>query len=407
MTARTPLTPYQRRLVVFLSVATFFEGYDFLALAQILPALSADMGLGRTEAGWLVGVINFGTMIAALVVRKADAWGRRRVLAVTIAGYTICSLLTALAPNAIVFALLQLAARVFLIGEWATAMVIAAEEFPADRRGYVIGIVQACSSLGAIACAGVVPFLVQTSLGWRLVYVVGGVPLVILAYARRGLRETERFVAQTRAEPKPFMRVWSLPVYRKRLLQLALIWGLTYVATQNAITFWKVFAMGERGWTDPQVGAALAIASLVSMPLVFASGKLIDWLGRRPGALVIFFIAAAGITLSYTLHSRVGLTLALVLGIFGTSAVLPVLNAYTTELFPTDLRGDAFAWANNLLGRIGYVGSPVVLGIFAESAGWGPVLAWTGLFPIAAVALIWLLLPETSGRELEDTSAVH
>ena len=32
-----PLTPYQRRLFVFLSVATFFEGFDFLALSQILP----------------------------------------------------------------------------------------------------------------------------------------------------------------------------------------------------------------------------------------------------------------------------------------------------------------------------------------------------------------------------------
>jgi MFS transporter, putative metabolite:H+ symporter len=400
-----PLTPYLRRLIVFLSVATFFEGYDFFALTQILPSLRADLGLDKADAGLLVGVINIGTMIAALVVRKADAWGRRRVLTVTLAGYTLCSLATALAPNAIAFGATQLAARVFLIAEWATAMVILAEEFPADRRGFVIGLVQACGSLGAIVCAVVVPPLVATSLRWRAVYLVGAIPLLIVAYARRGLRETERFAAQARPEPKPFMRLLEPTPYRRRMLQLGLIWGLAYVCTNNAITFWKEFAMGERGFTEAQVGTALAIASVVSLPLLFFAGKIIDSLGRRRGALIIFLSTSVSVALAYTLYSHVGLTIALVIGIFGTSAVLPVMNAYTTELFPTDLRGDAFAWSNNILGRIGYVGSPIVIGILAEDSGWGPVLAWTAVFPLLSLALIMWLLPETSGRELEDTSA--
>ena len=401
----TPLSPYQKRLIAFLSVATFFEGYDFLALAQILPNLRADFGLTRTEGGWLVGAINVGTVIAALLVRKADAWGRRRLLTVTIAGYTLCSLATAAAPDALVFGVLQLAARVFLIGEWATAMVIAAEEFPADRRGFVIGVIQACSSLGSVACAGLVPALLHTSLGWRTVYLVGGIPLVIVAYARRGLRETTRFSTQVTGEAQPFTRLWTLPVYRKRMLQLAVIWCVSYVATNNAVTFWKEFVVGERGWTNAQVGASISIAAVAAMPFIFLAGRLIDRLGRRVGALIIFVLTAAGIAASYTLHDHVALTIALGVAIFGTTATLPVLNAYTTELFPTDLRGDAFAWANNLLGRIGYVGSPIVIGVLAETLGYGPVLAWAATSLIVAVILIWVLLPETSGRELEETSA--
>jgi len=35
---KTPFTPYQRRLFALLGVATFFEGYDILALSQILPS---------------------------------------------------------------------------------------------------------------------------------------------------------------------------------------------------------------------------------------------------------------------------------------------------------------------------------------------------------------------------------
>ena len=54
------LTPYQRRLFVFLSVATFFEGYDFTALTQILPNFRADMGIGKDAAGFLIAFINAG-----------------------------------------------------------------------------------------------------------------------------------------------------------------------------------------------------------------------------------------------------------------------------------------------------------------------------------------------------------
>jgi putative MFS transporter len=95
-----------------------------------------------------------------------------------------------------------------------------------------------------------------------------------------------------------------------------------------------------------------------------------------------------------------------VVAIFGASAVLPVLNAFTAELFPTHMRSDGFAWANNLLGRTAAVASPVVVGLIAEDTGWGPAVAATAIGPVLALVLILATMPETRGRELEDTSAV-
>ncbi|WP_437601350.1 MFS transporter [Sorangium sp. So ce590] len=406
---KTPFTPYQRRLFWFLSVASFFEGYDYLALTQILPNIGAEMGLAARHEGLLVGVINSGTMIAYLLVRKADQWGRRRVLTITILGYTLFSVLTGLAPNVYVFAVLQLLARIFLIGEWAVSMVYAAEEYPSDRRGMVIGVIQAFSSLGSIVCAGVVPLLLSTSYGWRSVYFVGGIPLLVMAVVRRGLRETARFEQAAAAREgegaQPLMRIWRSP-HRGRMLQLALIWGLTYVCTQNAVTFWKTFAIRERGFSDAEVGASITFAAVVSMPLIFASGKLLDVMGRRAGAVIIYVLAAAGVLGAYSLGSRAGLTVALVFAIFGASGVLPVLNAYNSELFPTHLRADALAWSNNLLGRIGYILSPIGVGVAAEQMGWGRAVSATAIFPVIALALILWLLPETRGKELEETARV-
>lgn len=401
----TPLSPYQWRLVVFLSVATFFEGYDFMALAQILPRIRQDFGLSTAGGGAMVAAINVGTMLAALLVRRADAWGRRRVLSVTIVGYTLCSLLTALAPEAWSFTLIQLVARVFLIGEWAIAMVYAAEEFPADRRATVIGVIQACSSLGSIACAGVVPFLLQTPIGWRSVYVVGAFPLAVMAFARRSLKESQRFEAarDAGATQSPLTAILRGP-YARRVWVVASCWALTYLCTQTAITFWKEFAVAERGMSDKAVAGALTLAAVGSMPLVFVVGKLLDVMGRRVGAVLIFVTTSAGVVLAYTLHSRWALTASLALGIFGSSAVLPVLNAFTAELFPTALRSDAFAWANNLLGRVGYVLAPLAVGAAAGTYGWGPSVAATALGPLVALAIILAKLPETRGRELEDTA---
>ncbi len=401
----TPLTSYQRKLFVFLGVATFFEGYDFMALTQILPNLRAEFGLSPKQAGWLVASINIGTVVAYVLVRYADRWGRRRVLNTTIAGYTIFSGLSGFAPNAVSFALLQLVARVFLIGEWATSLVYAAEEFPAARRGMVIGAINAFSSLGAIVCAGTVPLILHTRFGWRTPYLIGVFPLLILIYARRNLRETRRFEEQVRDENRPFGAIFKTG-YRSRVLRLGLIWMATYACTQNAITFWKEFAMAERRLSDAQVGMSITIAAVFSMPLVFMVGALLDRMGRRRGAVVIFVATALGVFGAYALHDRILLTIALVIAIFGASAVLPVLNAFNTELFPTELRGDAIAWSNNLIGRVGYVLSPALVGVFAEQIGWGPAVRMTAIFPIIALVMILSFLPETNARELEETAAL-
>ena len=188
-------TPYQRKLLVFLSVATFFEGYDFFAITQLLPHLREEFSLGKTGTGVLLGATNVGAILAFFLVRAADRFGRRRLLAITIAGYTLFTITSGLALTVWDYGLSQLLAKVFLLAEWALAMVVAAEEFPAERRGTVIGVIQAFSALGSIVCAGVVPLLVTTHFGWRSVYFVGIVPLAALAYLRRGMQETTRFAA--------------------------------------------------------------------------------------------------------------------------------------------------------------------------------------------------------------------
>ncbi|NLE48069.1 MAG: MFS transporter [Sandaracinaceae bacterium] len=398
-------TPYQWRLLAFLSVATFFEGYDFLALSQLLPHLREYWDLPIEAPGRIVAFVNIGTVLSLFVVRLADRIGRIRVLTLTIAGYTFFTLISGFAPNIYLFVAAQLIARIFLLAEWATSMIIAAEEFPPEKRGLVLGIVQGASALGSIACAITVPLLVTTDLGWRLVYFIAAFPLVIIAYARRNLRETSRFASGPRASESLFA-IWKTP-YKKRIFLVAGIWFISYAASQNALAFWKIFAMEERGFSDGDVGKAIALASGLAVPLAFMVGPLIDILGRKLGAVIVYSLSAAGLYLCFTLETKQALTFALVLGIFCATAFLPIANAYTNELFPTEYRGAAFAWCNNILGRISYFGAPLIIGeLAARTGGYGGVISQTAILPLVAILYILVFLPETRGKELEETSAI-
>jgi putative MFS transporter len=377
-------------------------------LSQILPNLRADMSLSEGQGGLIVTIISAGTIVSYLLVRLADKWGRRRVLAITILGYALFTFLTGVSTNAYYFTLFQFLGRIFLIAEWALSMVIAAEEYPAEHRGFVLGVLQAFNSLGSITCAAIAPMLLASPFGWRTVYLVGIIPLLLLAYVRRGLRETKRFseYSASRTETKrPLVAILRSP-YRKRVLQMAVIWGLTYMCTNTVVVFWKEYAIAEAGFTDADVAKALAIASLIAMPFIFSIGKLLDAWGRRRSAMLIYSVSAVFVVLAYQLTHFWILTLCLSFAIFAAIALLALLNAYTTELFPTDMRADAFAWSNNLLGRIGYVIAPVLVGKAAESVGWGNSVSTTAISVLVALVLILAWLPETTKKELEETAKI-
>lgn len=399
------------RLLAFLGAATFFEGFDVTALGQVLPQLGQPGGLGLTEAGkgWLVGAVGFGPMLAWFLVREADRVGRRPVMGTTLLGYAVATLLSGLAPSAWVFGALQVLARAFLVGEWALAMVYAAEEFPANERARVMGILHGLAWFGALACVALMPLMLPSPFGWRTTFLVGVLPVLLLAVVRRSLPETARYlsgaVQREAAREGSVLAIWR-SAWAPRLWVASVASALTYVCIGPVTSFWKQYATMERGLTGGQFALASSIAAVVALPLIFLSGRIIERLGRRRAALVLFPLCSASVAGGFTVKSPVLLQLFMAVSFFATAAVVPLLNTWTTELFPTHLRGSAFAWSNTLLGRVGSVVAPVAMGYAAERVGWGLPVALSGVGPLLAGLLLWRALPETTGRELEATSVV-
>jgi MFS transporter, putative metabolite:H+ symporter len=188
------LTPQQRTLLGLLGAATFFDGYDRSILEVALPQIRASFGVSQSAASWWIAALYLGAIPALLLARRADRNGRRQLLLVSIAGYTIATGLTALAPTIEFYVAFQFMARLFLIAENAVVWTLVAEELPAGARGLGFGLLAMNNALGvgaaAILYGGVLDPL---DVSWRWMYAAGVPALVVVAILRRRLPESARF----------------------------------------------------------------------------------------------------------------------------------------------------------------------------------------------------------------------
>lgn len=393
-------------LILLVSTASFFEGYDFIILDLILPILRADFGISLQQAGLAASVIAIGTIVAFFVIRLGDYFGRRALLIWTVLLYTIATGMTALSTGIYGFVACQFFARVFLVAEWGISTVIVAEEVPASKRGLGISIVQAAAGIGSIAGTALFRIVDKSDMGWRPLYLFGIVPLLVVFLIRMSVKETRRF-STTKAEASPaprFTEILKKP-YRWKLALIALLWCFMYLGYTAIRTFYTTYAHDERGLSYTEVSNIATIAFTVGMLGFLLAGKLMDSWGRRPTAILFFGVGAAATAVAFQ-APKAFLGPALIVLIFFATSYLTICGTYAAELFPTRLRASAAAWTNNTLGRIGMVLAPAIVtgAIMPFTGSLGNAVSLMGLFPLLCAAIVLFFLPETKGKELEEIS---
>ena len=102
---------------------------------------------------------------------------------------------------------------------------------------------------------------------------------------------------------------------------------------------------------------------------------------------------------------------ALGLAVFFGLGMGPVMSSFATELFPTEIRGQAAAWIRNWFEIAGYVFGPALVGILGDHAtgaigNIGDTVTFLMILQIPAAYLVWRFMPETKGMELEEVAAL-
>jgi MFS family permease len=407
--SQTHEKPYLIGLLLFVCFVTLFEGYDLLIINLALPYLGTDFGADSETLGRAIGIINIGTIVAFIPVRLADRFGRRAIFLTAICGYTVFTLLSAFSVGLYDFVAYQFIARMFMVTEIGVGAIILTEEMPARYRGAAVTTMFAASLLGGMLGSAVFPYLVDTELSWRMLYILGGAVAPVLLLYWRTLRETKRFVRDgvaARSESlvasfRSFKIVFQAK-YRRRVIAGAMIWFTVNAWSSICLFFFSYYVTNERGWDAATVSYALTLGYSLAIIGYITAGPMLDFAGRRFTASLYFSVGAIASFICFTAESTIVITVAYVI-VLGMHALWPIAATITSEIFPTEIRGTANAVVNNMLGRVGMSLAPAIVGTISGLTGSiGQAVAYVSLIPFVCLPVILLVVTETKGQELEE-----
>jgi putative MFS transporter len=408
------IDPKLIRLVGVVSLGLFFEAYDGSLLTAALKQIAEGLEMREPELGSYLGVIRLGSLSAILVAPVADRLGRRRVFLASIAAFSLGTFLTAFVRGPEQFVLVQMLTRSFAVAAIAVGMVIISEEFPAEQRGWGIGVVSALAAVGHGFGAGIFAAIEIIPGGWRGLFAIGGLPLLLLPYWTRVLPETRRFrehsgSVETSNGARSGIAAMLTPIRRfvlehpSRALVISLAALLVALGEACVYQFAAYIPQKVHGWAPGHYSLMVLVGGGFGVIGNVVAGRLGDRHGRRMVGAFFFGIFPAASWLFYQ-GPGLALPLAFAVIIFTGTAGTVILRALATELFPTSYRSTSSVWLA-FIQTLGWTLGLLMLGVAGEDAA--EIARFTAYLSLAVLlgGLAILLLPETSRRELEEISA--
>lgn len=171
----------QRWVLAIVAAGVFVAADDQTSIVAVLPAIIQDVGIAVDEfyrSSWVVNGYLLGYLVALpLLGRVADVHGRARIFAVTLAIFTVGSVLVALAPSYSWIVAARALQAVGGGGVVPVAMAIVVDELPPARRALGLGAIAAASEAGALL-GPLWGGAITDWFGWRWVFWVN-VPMTL------------------------------------------------------------------------------------------------------------------------------------------------------------------------------------------------------------------------------------
>lgn len=437
---RLPPNAMQVRARLLVGTATFFDGFDAIAIATTLPLLIKLWALSPVQIGLLISGSAIGQIAGALLFPQlAQRYGRLRAIAWSTGLIGITSLLCAGAGSFEVFLVLRIVQGLGLGGELPVAASYINEITRAHGRGRFVLLYEVVYPIGLLVSTVLGAWLVPR-VGWESMYLLGGLPL-LLAFVLRALvpesprwlaergrmaeaeaalrrfeagargplppvRDADHFEQLMREQPRRSLRDLLGPQYLRRSVVVALLWA-SCGFIQTGLTAWLPSIYQAVHKIPLQLALNLAIgASALGVVGSLVSALTVDRYGRKPVICIAFVLCAATLGLAGLLvHHSVYLFAGLCSLAFGLLACgFITAFVYTPELYPTSIRplgvGLGGVWA-----KIAAIVAPVT--VASLTAGGRVDLAFylLGAVPLLAAATVALWGVETRGKVLEELQA--
>jgi benzoate transport len=410
------MSPYQWVIIGLCVLLNCLDGFDVAAMAFTATPVADEFGLSGSELGVLLSAGLVGMAVGSLALAPiADTIGRRPLILISLGLASAGMLLGSVSTSALMLGGTRLITGLGVGGILACTNVIASEYSSTSRRGLAIGIYTAGYGIGA-SIGGLAAASLQEQLGWRSIFVFGGVAtaaaLVLLAallpesvdflLAKRPantLDKLNRITARIRqpqvteedlaATPtgvslaSPEKKAHPGMLLSGGLRPSTLLVWVAFFTTMYGFYFvnsWTPQLLVTSGLSTQQGvtgGLALALGGTVGSVLYGVVATRRD--NRR---VLIGFTVLAAIAMVLFISSTAYLALALAVGVVVGALIngcIAGLYTITPALYETRLRSTGMGWGIGI-GRIGAILAPLATGRLLD-ASWSPVQ----LYVVAAV----------------------
>ncbi|AMM96169.1 MFS transporter [Bacillus pumilus] len=424
-----PFSRWHLKPRIIMGSATFFDAFDALSLAFVLPVLIGMWSLSPAQIGLLIGSGYIGQAIGAIFFGwLAERRGRVFSAKWTVLLMSVMSIACVFSGNFMALFIFRFIQGIGVGGEVPVAASYINELSRAQGRGRFFMLYEMIFPLGLMISAQIGAFVVP-SFGWKWMFLIGGIGgLIVFVFffmlresprwliSKGRLDEAERIIVEIEASTDKRMPVKQVSnstekgdwkelfstFYRKRTL---IVWGLWFSAyfVSNGLNNWLP-SLYNTVYNLP-VGDSLRAASLTNILQtvgVFACAFLIDKVGRKRWATIAFIVTGALLTALWisgasSPESVIYLGSA-AYGMMGTITVL--LYLYTPEIYPTRMRVIGTAFATAWL-RLASAIAPIMIGFILEVSGVSTIFILFASVTIVGAILAFKMI-ETREKVLED-----
>src|SRR5579875_2669612 len=192
---RLPYSSWHRNMRLIICSAWFFDAFDSITIAYVLPPLIGMWHIGPAQIGSLIGIGFIGQLVGAIGFGwLAERWGRLNCMIVTLLIFTLGGLACAFATSYDMMWWLRFVQGIGLGGEVPLMAAYINEFAKAEGRGRFSLSAQVLFSIGLPICA-LVGIYVVPNWGWQWMFVIGAVPALIAIPLRTMLPESPRWLA--------------------------------------------------------------------------------------------------------------------------------------------------------------------------------------------------------------------
>ncbi|KUO74840.1 MAG: MFS transporter [Desulfosporosinus sp. BRH_c37] len=431
------VTKYTWTIWILVGLALVFDGYDYIIVAYTMPQMAKEWALTKVQTGSLASWSMLGVVVGGVIAGMcSDRFGRKKTLAFFVAFYSLLTLPIYFVQSFEAFAILRIISGIGIGACIPVAITLASENFPTKNRGFFTAATLCFYGWGWVL-GGIVALNVVPSYGWRVCFLMGGLPALYAIFILYKMpesiawligkgREQEaikiikhmEIVATGKASEWPPGSIALPPAPKK--VGVSALFSSGYI--KATIGVWLLYFMsmfiiyGVTSWMPTLLigkgyGLVLGYTFSILQNLVgsiggFATGFVADIIGRRKNVIISFiFTAAAILLLGAATGKWTVLIIAVLVGVcmqYANGGALPLM----AEIYPTEFRNTGVSWAQSF-GRIAGFLSPLFVG-YVQQVGFD-FSSTMNMFAIPAVICVVVsvfLIAETRGRTVDGIANI-